>query len=234
MAGQRPRQLGRAGLQGRVVGQHLGQETDGARLFRAHQPRGVHQVDHPGRADQRRQPGVVGHGKAVAERLGDGETDARVRGADAARGRRDPLRRGHRGDGGAPAGAGAGDGGDRGLGAFLDGGQHAVHPRLVGEGVLGGAEVPELRDVGPGGEGAVAGAGHHQGAHAVVRGDLAAEGGEPLVHGEGEGVPRLRPVQRGEADAVADLVQQLFHACLLPVPRQRRGGRGRGNPFAPA
>jgi hypothetical protein len=194
VAGDGAGQLHRAGLQGRMVRQHLGQQADLLHLLGLHQPCGKDEVHDPRRADHAGQPCVVHHGERVAQRARDREAEARIRRAD--------PQVAHRGNGRAAPGAGAGDGSDRGLSTILDGGENPVDLALVGQGLLGGAELGELADVGAGGEGFLAGAGDDDGAHRIVVVRLGAELRQPLVHREGQRVARLRAVQRDADDAV--------------------------------
>ena len=63
-------------------------------------------------------------------------------------------------------------------------------------------EFAELVDVGARGKGLVAGPAQHQHLDGPIVIGLLANGGEPLVHGEGEGVARLRAVESDPPDAV--------------------------------
>ena len=96
--------------------------------------------------------------------------------------------------------------------AALERVHHPVDARLVVERVLLLVEGAELRDVGAGGERLVAGAGDQDRLHRAVAVGVAADLGQALVHGEGEGVPRLRPVEGDVRDAVAHFVQEFVHA----------------------
>jgi hypothetical protein len=115
---------------------------------------------------------------------------------------------------GPAAGGRAGDRRDGRLRAFLERGQHAVDAFLIGQRGLRRAEFGELGDVGTGGEGLLPGAGDDDGAQRTVLAGREGDLPQPLIHREGQRVARLRPVQRDEADAVADLVEQLVHGGL--------------------
>ena len=78
-----------------------------------------------------------------------------------------------------------------------------VHLALVGDAVLAVLEVAELRDVGPGGEGLVAGSGDDQGFRLPSLADAAADLGQAFIHRESKRIARLGPVKGYPADFAA-------------------------------
>ncbi len=52
---------------------------------------------------------------------------------------------------------------------------------------------------------------------ALVLGRLGADFGQAVVHGEGQGVARLRPVEGDAADAVADFVKEFVAHGRIPI-----------------
>src|SRR3546814_3357960 len=87
-------------------------------------------------------------------------------------------------------------------------------------------EAAELGDVGAGGEGLVARPAQHQRPGVALAGGAFADLRQTLVHAEGEGIARLGPVEGDDADAVAQLVEQILaHETILPTCRSTRPGR---------
>ena len=118
------------------------------------------------------------------------------------------------GDAGAAAGAGAGDRGDGRDAALFELREHAVDAGFVFERVLRRGEGAKLIDVGARGKRLVAGALEHQHLDGTVAIGLVANCGEPLIHREGEGIARLRAIERDPADAVAQLVEDVLRRVL--------------------
>src|SRR5690606_26926396 len=157
----------------------------------------------------------VARREAVAEGARDGEAELQV-----ARGEADVA---GGGDAGAAAGAGSGQRRYRRQRPALYRAQPLVDAPFGAKRVLRSLEATKLGDVGAGGKGLVAGAAQHQGASvALVRRGLA-DLRQALVHGEGERVARLRPVEGDDADAVFDFVEQ-FLAHERPTCRNTRPG----------
>src|SRR5439155_10470952 len=151
---------------------------------------------------EREQPGVVVHRKAVAERAGDREAVPR-------RGRPDSQVAGRRHAGAAP-GAGPRDGGDGGHLHRLQRVHDVVAAGFVAKRVLGGPEIAELGDVGPGHERLAPGPGEHHRLDAGIGVDLLAGPDEAVVHAPGHGVARLGPVEGDPEHGPSALDEDLF------------------------
>ena len=83
----------------------------------------------------------------------------------------------------------------------LERAEDLVHEALVSKGVLRAGEVPELGDIGAGGEGLLTGAGNDENLDPFVRLDPSAQVDEALIHREGQGVSCLWPVEDDAGDA---------------------------------
>src|SRR5437588_1565031 len=191
----------------------LVQEPDLLRLLRLDQPGREEHLLGAGRAHQLHEQVQGGHREAVAEGARDGN-------AEPGAGRADPEVAGA-GDGEPAACAGAADGGDGGDADTTEGADLALHPLLVLDRILLRLEALELRDVGPGDEGLVPGAGQHHAAQGVVLVGFARDLTEPVVHGEGHRIARLRPVEGQPEDVPPALLDQLGYLscdrCTLPI-----------------
>ena len=181
-------------------------------------------------ADQRRKPREFAIDRQLPSVRAIGKPNSRVR-------RRDAQVAGG-GDAGAAARAGAGDRGDRRHRAGLDRGQHArrcaprrpARPRPSRKSRNWVMSVPAAKARSPAPVTISA-------LHRAVRGELAADLGEALVHGEGERVARLRPVQRDGGRSRRGLDQE-FGRRRLPSPllhaRHRPSLTCRSNRRAPS
>src|SRR5262249_28265622 len=79
--------------------------------------------------------------------------------------------------------------------------------------MLGRLEGAELIDVGPRGEGLVAGTLEYENLDQAVLIGLLADLRESLVHREGEGIARLRTVECGAPNPVLHVEQEVIGAC---------------------
>ena len=162
---------------------------------------------HARRPDQRGEPPDARHRKAITKRTGNRKSKscrfcphAQVAAGGNAR---------------SAAGARAGDRGDGGHTALFDRRQHAIEPAFVFHRVLRRFESAELVDVGARREGLVAGPLKDQNLDRAILAGLLADLREPLVHLEGEGIARLRAIERGTPDAVPHLKQKVTEVCGL-------------------
>src|SRR4030095_15447374 len=92
----------------------------------------------------------------------------------------------------------------------------------------------ELADVGAGGEGALAGAGHHDDARVLAPRQLAEAGGQFLAHALVHRIVHGGPVERDRRDAVGQLVADRLVRHRSMPPQARAGRRHTPRATSPA